>query len=99
MQGQALELGAALPSLVPLPEFKCLNPRDRLWEIKVKSLFNLYIKRKCFYNNCSLLKSDRSNLIRELRRKRTKYRILLRGQKPKLRLNGQETSGPGDLVG
>ena len=52
---------------VPLPEFKCLNPRDQLWEIKAKSLFNLYIKRKCFYNNyCSLLKSDRSNLNRNL---------------------------------
>lgn len=57
MQGHALKLRTALPSLVPLPEFKCLNPRDRLWEIKANSLFNLYIKRKCFYDNyCSLLR-------------------------------------------
>lgn len=56
MQGWAPQLGTALPSLVPLPEFKCLNTRDRLWEIKADSIFNLYIKRKCFCNlYCSLL--------------------------------------------
>lgn len=37
MQELAPQLRAALPSLVPLPEFKCLNPRDRLWEIKANS--------------------------------------------------------------
>lgn len=57
---------------LPCPaSFLCLSssvstPRDRLWEIKANSL-NFYIKRKCFYNNyCSLLRSDRSNLNRNL---------------------------------
>ena len=42
-----------------------VSTRDRLWEIKANS-FNLYIKRKCFYNYCSLLRSDVGNLNENL---------------------------------
>lgn len=80
MQGEVPKLGTALPSLVPLPEFKCLNPRDRLWEIKADSIFILSIKRKCFYNNyCSLLGSDGVTSVGTWEKETgTKYRILLR---------------------
>lgn len=71
-----------MPSLVPLPEFKCLNPRDRLWEIKANSFFNLYIKRKCVYNNSCSLKSDWSNLNRNLGRNWDKLQTPVEGVKP-----------------
>lgn len=54
---RSLDLGQPCPA-----SYLCLSSsvstRDRLWEIKANSSFNLNIKRKCFYNYCSLLKSD-----------------------------------------
>lgn len=61
MQREAPQLGTALPSLGPLPVFRCLNPRDKRWEIKADS-----VQRKCFCNYCSLLGSDGRNLDRNL---------------------------------
>lgn len=64
-RGMPLNLGQPCPA-----SYLCLSSsvssRDRLWEIDANSSFNLYIKRKCFCNYCSLLRNDMGNLNRNL---------------------------------
>lgn len=75
----ASKLRTALPSLVPLPEFKYVNPTDRLWEIKAFLCFNLYIKRKCFYKNYHSFPLGKDvTLVRNQEEIGTRYRIPLR---------------------